>query len=85
MIHHPVIRHLLILGTRTAIIGVWIDADATTRSENACNLDILRIHKAYEVLHNLIDAILVEVAMITEREKIELEALALHHTLVREV
>ena len=85
MIHHPIVRHLLILRTWTAVVGVWIDADTSTRSEDACNLDVLRIHKTYEIFHNLIDAILVEVAMITEREKIELEALALNHTLVRKI
>ena len=70
MIHHPVIRHLLILGTWTTVVGVWIDADTSTRSEDDFNLDVLRINKTYEIFHNLIDAILVEVAMITEREKV---------------
>ena len=51
------LSQLLVLGTWTTIVGVWIDADATTRCEDACNLDILWIHKADKVFHDDIHAV----------------------------
>ena len=57
----------------------------STRCEETCHLDILRIHKLHEVFHNDVHAVLVEVAMITEAEKVELQALALHHLHIRHI
>ncbi len=79
MIHEPMFCEFLILCSRTAIVGVWIDADTSTWGEDTRHLYIFRIHETDKVLHNDIDAILMEVAMITEREEIEFQALALHH------
>ena len=68
VVHHPIVCHLLILGAWATVVGVWVDADATTWSEDACHFNVLRIHKVYEILHNLIDAIFMEVAVVAERE-----------------
>ena len=77
--------HLLIFSARPAIIGIGIDADSATRGEYACHLNILWVHQADKVLHNLIHTILMEIAMIAERKEIELQALALDHTLIGQV
>ena len=68
-----------------APIGERMYGNATARGENAFDLDIFRIHKAYQVLHYYIDTILMEISVIPETEKIELKALALHHPLSRNI
>ena len=52
--------------TRLAIVCVWIDGQTTTRRKLTPYLDVLRIHQLDEVFHDDIDAVLVEVPMITE-------------------
>ena len=80
MVHEPMLCKLLVFCAWTTVVGVWIDADTATWGEDTCHLYIFRIHEADKVFHNDIDTILMEVAMITEREEIEFQALALHHS-----
>lgn len=68
-----------------AVVGIWEDADATSGSEEASDLNVFGIHETNQVLHNDIDAVFVEVAVIAKGEKIEFEAFALHHLLIRDV
>jgi hypothetical protein len=75
----------LVLGTRTAVVGVRIDGDAATRGKEACDLDVFGIHQFDEVLHDDVYAVLVEVSVVSEAEKIELETLALDHLDVRDI
>ena len=70
---------------RAAVVGVGMDGDAATGREFAPDLDILRIHERDEILHDDVHAILVEIAVVAEREQVELQALALHHALIRHV
>ena len=79
------LSHLFVLCAWLAIIGIRMDADAASWQEETCYLDVLRFHKADEVLHNNVDAILVETAVIAEAEEVELKAFALHHSLVGQV
>ena len=79
MVHKPMLCKLLVFCSRTTVVGVWIDADATTRSEDTRHLYVLRIHETDKVFHYDIDTILMEIAMIAEREEIELQTLALNH------
>ena len=79
MVHEPMLCKLLVFCSRTTVVGVWIDADTATWGEDARHLYIFRIHEADKVFHNDIDTILMEVAMIAEREEIEFQTLALHH------
>ena len=72
MVHEPMLCKFLVFRTWTTIIGVWIDADSATWCEYTRHLYIFRIHEADKVLHNYINAILMEVPMIAEREEIEL-------------
>lgn len=75
----------LVLGARTAVVGVGIDGDAATWGEEAGDLDVFGIHQFDEVLHDDVYAVLVEVSVVSEAEKIELEALALDHLDVRDI
>ena len=54
------------LCTRLAIVCVWVDGQTTTRRKLAPYLDVLRIHQLDKVFHNDIDAIFVEIPMVTE-------------------
>ena len=76
---------MLIFCAGLTIVGVWPYADATTRSEDSCNLDILRIHEADKVFHDDVYAVFMEVAMVAEAKQIEFQALALYHLHVRDV
>jgi len=81
----PVLGQLFVLGAWTAVVGVGVDGDAATWGEDAGDLDIFGVHEADEVFHDDVDAVLVEVAVVTETEEVELEALALHHALIGEI
>lgn len=75
----------LVLGARTAVVGVRIDGDAATWGKETGNLDVFGIHQFDEVLHDDVYAVLVEVSMVSEAEKIEFETLALNHLDVRDI
>lgn len=68
-----------------ATAGKGVDADAAAGHEASFHLDVARIHQRPEIVEDYVYAVLVEIAMIAEREEIELEALALHHTLARDI
>ncbi len=73
------------LSARTAVICVRIDWNSSARRKNACNFDIFRIHKPDEVLHYLIDTILVKIPVVAEAEKIKLKAFAFNHPDIRHI
>ena len=77
----PVLGHLLVLGTGTAIVGIRVYTYASAGREETDYLDVLRIHEAYEVLHDGVDAVLVEVAVVAEAEEVELQRLRFHESL----
>lgn len=85
MVHEAVRCHFLVLGARTAVVGIGVDADAAAWSEDAGDLDVFGVHETDEVFHDLVDAVFVEVAMVAEREEVELEGFALYHALIGEV
>ena len=68
---HAVFRQSLVFRSRTSVIGVRPDADSSTWGEDAGDLDIFGVHKAYEVLHDDVHTILVEITMVAERKKVE--------------
>ena len=70
-------HYVLVLGV--AIVGEGLDRNSPTRIEQAYDLKVSRVHQLYQVLHDDVDAVLMEVAVITEAEEIEFQALALHH------
>ena len=54
------------LCTRLAIVCVRIDGQTTARRKLTPHLDVFRIHQLDEVFHDDIDAIFVEIPMVTE-------------------
>ena len=70
-------HHVLVVAV--AIVGKRLDADAAAWVEQADDLDILGVHQLDQVLHNDVDAVLMEVAVVAETEEIELQTLALDH------
>ncbi len=85
VIGETLLGQLFVAGARASVVGVGIDADAATRGEEASDLNILGVHEADEILHDGVDAVLMEVAVVAEGEEVELEALRLHHALVGDV
>ena len=59
-------RSLLPLCTRLAVICVWIDRQTTARCKLAPYLDVLRIHQLDEIFHDDVNAIFMEITMVTE-------------------
>ncbi len=53
--------------------------------EQARDFNILRVHQTNEILHNDVDTILVEIAMVAEGEEVEFEALGLDHPNTRDI
>ena len=72
MAEHTLLSHFFILRPGLTIVGVWIDADTTSGSEQAHDLNVLRIHKPHQVFHDDVHTILVEIAIVAEREEIKL-------------
>ena len=70
---------------RVGIVGERMYGYSSARREYAPHFKVARIHKPHKVFHYDIDTILVEVAVVAETEKIQLQALALHHILARYV
>ena len=85
MAEQTLLGHLFVFCTRTAVVGIGVDADAAARREKSYHLYIFRLHQAHQVLHNRVHTILVEVTVVTEREEIELQALRLHHALAWQI
>ena len=79
------LRQLLVFRAGTAVIGVRIDGYPPSRDEKPCHFDVFRIHQLDEVLHDHVDAVLVETSVVAEAEEIELQALALDHPDVRDI
>ena len=66
-----------------AIVGIRIDGKPPSRGEFAPYFDELRVHELDQIFHDDIDAVLVEVPMVAEGEKVEFEGFGLYHLLVR--
>ena len=79
MIHHAVFGHFLVFAAGLAVIAVGIDAQTTTWKKLAPDFDVFWVHQFDEILHDDVHAIFVKTAVVSEAEKIELQALALHH------
>ena len=54
------------------VVGKGMDGDASAWCEDALHLDVARIHELYEVLHDYVDTIFVEIAVVAEREEVKL-------------
>ena len=73
MVSHPVPSCLFPSGARFSIVAIWIYGKAASRQEPAPYLNILRIKQPDQILQDGIDNILMEVAVIPEREQVQLQ------------
>ena len=72
MICHPVPCNVFPLCTRFTIITVRINGNTASWSKFSPHFNVFRIHQFDKVFHNDIDAILMEISMIAEAEKVEI-------------
>ena len=79
MLREPLPRHRLPRSAGSAVIAVGIDGNTPTRCELPPHLDVLRVHQGDEILHDGVDAVLMEIPMVAKAEEVELQALRLHH------
>ena len=68
-----------------AVIHIRIDGNAAAWQKFSPDFDVFWIEQTHEIVHDDIDAIFVEIAMIAEGEEIELEAFAFHETCIRHI
>lgn len=68
VICHAVPSDFLPAGARLAVVAIRVNRDTAARSKFAPNLDIFRFHELNQILHDDIDAVLMEIAMIAEAE-----------------
>ena len=61
------------------VVGERLDGDAAAGVEQPDNLYVLGIHQFDQIFQDDVDTVLVKISMVTETEKIELEAFAFHH------
>ena len=73
------------LGIRRAVVAVRVDGESAAGEEFAPYFDIAWMKKLDEVIHDDIHAVLMEITVITEAEKIEFQGLAFHHVLIRDI
>ena len=85
MLQQATLSEIGILRTRTAVVGVRVNTDATTGGEQSDDLDVFGIHQTHQVFHDRVHAILMEIAVIAEGEEIEFQALRLDHPLARDI
>ena len=69
----------LVFRTGTAIVRIRVYRDTSPRSKKSRDLDIFRVNQPYQVLHDDIYAVLMEISVIPETEKIQFQAFAFHH------
>lgn len=77
--------HFFVFRSRSSVVGVGINADAASWREDSRHFDVFWIHQFDEILHDDVDTIFVEVAVVSEAEQVELQALAFHHLMVGEI
>ena len=75
--------HILMVGV--AVIGKRIDGNTAAGHKYAHHFEIFGVHQFYQILHDNVYAVLVEIAVIAETEKIEFQTLAFHHAFARDV
>lgn len=83
MTEEALLHHVLVVGV--TIVGEGFDGDAAAWIEQADDLQIFGVHKLDEIFHDNIHAVFMKITMVAEAEKVELQALALHHQRTRDV
>ena len=85
MVEQAMLRHFFILRTRFSVVVVRIDRDTATWCEFPPHFEIARFHQFHEIFPDDVDAVLVEVTVVSEAEQIQLQRLRLDEFLIRDV
>ena len=85
MILHPILSQFLVLCSRTTVIAIRINGNTATWSKDTRHLNVFRIHQFNQVFHDDVHTVFMKIAVITETEQIQLQALAFHHLHIRQV
>ena len=73
MLREALPSHFLPFCPCLAVVAVGINGQTASGKEFAPYLDILGIHELYEFLHYYVYAVLMEVSVVAESEKIQLQ------------
>ncbi len=71
MMGETVISHLFPFCPFLSVITVRINRDPSSWKEFSPDFNILRVHKIYQIFHNLIAAVLMKISMISVRKEIQ--------------
>ena len=85
MVTETIVGEFFVFCAGASVVGKRVDADAAAGREESGDLNVFGGHKADEVFHDDIDAVFVEVAVVSETEEIEFQAFAFDHALVGEI
>ena len=75
--HESALGEVGIFCAGLAVVGIGIDGDTTTGREEANDLDVFGLHEADKVLHDDVDTVFMEIAVVAEGEEVELQAFRL--------
>ena len=67
---HTLRGKLFISGAGASVVGIRVYCYSATRSEESGHLYIFWVHEVYEVFHDDVHTVFVEIAMIAETEEI---------------
>ena len=79
MLSKSVPCHFFPFCTRLTVIAVRINGNSAAWEKFSPYFDIFRLHKLNKVIHNDVNAVLVEISVIAEAEQVELQGFALDH------
>ena len=82
MMCKPVPCDLFPFRSLLTIIAVRINGDSATWKEFSPYFNIFRLHQLYQIIHDNVHAVLMEIAVIAETEKIQFQRFALDHALI---
>lgn len=85
MVTETIVGEFFVFCAGASVVGKRVDADAAAGREESGDLNVFGVHKADEVLHDDIDDVLVEIAVVAEAHEVELQRLALDHPAARDV
>ncbi len=72
VVRKPVPGYLLPLGSLFAVIAIGVDGNSSAGQKLAPYLYVCGVHQSNKVVHNYVNAVLVEIAAVSEPEKIQL-------------
>ena len=72
MARKPVPSYLFPLGSLFAVVAIRVYGNSAARKKFAPYFDICGIHQIYKIVYNYVHAVFMEIAAISEPEKIQL-------------